>query len=270
MIITKLIQNKQLLFAICKLGYLRNKLRLDNLRIYNNGRFFIYTVNGFSVASESFNWYLHKEVLIRDVLNVSCKFYHPRPGDIVVDIGAGMGEETSIYTDMVTAHGRVYAIEANPVVYNILKEISRLNGLDNVHHFNMALNDRIEPVNIDDIPGNYLSSSLGNLNAGESHEVKGMPLHDFCTTHNIHHIDFLKVNIEGAERFLADTFFNSELNIKNVAISCHDFRFLNENNDFFQTKSIVIDYLKDNNYEIKFQETGIPYIDDWVYGAKRK
>ncbi|GGG51479.1 hypothetical protein GCM10011378_29620 [Hymenobacter glacieicola] len=266
--VAKIVHNKHLLFLICKLGYLSNNISLKKLNIYNNGRFFIYNVDDFNIASESFNWYLHKPLLAQEVANISCKFYQPKPGDVVLDVGAGLGEETSIYADLVAAEGKVYAIEANPIVYQVLQEVIRLNGFTNVILSNIAINEQHEFVSIDDAPDTYLASSLNNINKGTTYEVQGLPLQDFCTTHSIRRIDLLKVNIEGAERFLSKAFERPELDIKHVAISCHDFRYAKEGNKFFRTKAIVSEYLKRNGYVIVSQSTGKDYIDDWVYGTK--
>ena len=267
--IPKSIRNKYLLFAIGKLGYLRNKLNLSKLTVINKGRFYIYRVNGFSLASESFSWFLHKGLLQQDVAKVSAKFYQPRAGDTVLDIGAGLGEETCIYSELVGAHGHVYAIEANPMVHKVLQEVVKRNDCANVQVFNVALNEKAAPVVIDDAAESYLSSSLNNITKGTLYEVPGLPLHEFCATHGIQRIDLLKVNIEGAERFLVDSFGRPDLDIRQVAISCHDFRYAKEGNPFFQTKDLIRQCLLQHGYEIFEQQTGMDYVDDWVYGTKR-
>lgn len=270
MAINKLIRNKQLLYWISKLGYARKNKNLKNLRILNNGRFFIYNIEGFNIASEAFSWYLTKEVLEQEVNSVSCRYYRPKIGDTIVDIGAGLGEETLIYAHMVGETGQVFAIEANPSVYQALVEVITLNEFSNVQHFNIAINNKHEHVDIDDAPESYLSSSLNNtVNQGTIYKVEGIPLTNFCAANNLRSIDLLKVNIEGAERFLEAAFSEPGLDIRNVAISCHDFRFENEGNDFFRTKDLVENFLTVNGYEIHSQKTGKRYIDDWVYGLKK-
>ena len=257
--------------VLCQLGYLRNGKLLTNLRTMHNGRFYIYTVDGFSLATQNLSWYLTRQHLLHDVLAVSCKFYQPRPGDVVVDIGAGLGEESTIYADMVGPGGRVYALEANPVVYEVLQQVLHLNRCRNTVAFNLALSEAPEPVLIDDYPDMYLASSLQNLSAtaGQQYEVQGAPLEDFCASQGLRHIDFLKVNIEGAERFLASGFASPGLHIRHVAISCHDFRFHGEGNEFFRTKELVRGFLQANGYNLTEQHTGTAYVDDWVYGTKQ-
>lgn len=263
------IKNKYALLLLCKLGYLRNGQQLKGLRIIKDGRFYIYDVGGMHIASEAFNWYLTKEILQAEVHRVSCHHYQPRPGDVVVDVGAGLGEETSIYASMVGPAGAVYAIEANPPVCEVLQQVIELNKFDNAQAFNLAINDTRGKVRIDDAPTSYLSSSINNLVKGTEYEVDGMPFEAFCAREGITEIDLLKVNIEGAERFFDTAFSCPELTIRHVAISCHDFRLAGEDNAFFKTKQLVSDYLQANGYEIQWQHTGTHHIDDWVYGEKR-
>lgn len=257
--------------VLCQVGYLRNGKLLTGLRTMHNGRFYIYTVGGCSMAAESLSWYLTKQYLRDAVLAVSCKFYQPQPNDVVVDIGAGLGEESTIYAEIVGSGGRVYALEANPIVYEVLQEVLRRNQCRNTTAFNLALSETPEPVLIDDYPDMYLASSLQNLSAtaGQQYEVPGTTLEDFCATQGLRHIDFLKVNIEGAERFLSSAFASPSLHIRHVAISCHDFRFYGEGNEFFRTKELVRGFLQANGYTLTEQHTGTAYIDDWVYGTKR-
>ena len=263
------IEQKHLRFLVCMLGYLRNKQYLKGLKMLDGGRFYIYNVGGMHIASESFNWYLTKEVLAREVQRVSCRYYQPKPGDTVVDVGAGLGEEITVYTGLVGPTGAVYAIEANPSVYGVVKEVVALNRFSNVQTFNLAINSRREKVRIDDAPNSYLSSSLQNLTKGTVYEIPGLPLETFCAEQGIAEIDLLKVNIEGAERFLSTAFSRPGLTVRNVAIACHDFRFEAEGNEFFRTKQLVTDYLEASGYETQSQHTGTRYIDDWVYGKKR-
>lgn len=266
--VTNLTKNKHILHAICKFGYFRNGLKLDQFLIRNNGRFYIYKVNDFFVATESFSWYLNKNILAKNVADISCKFYQPKPGDTIVDIGAGLGEEATIYAEQVGPHGRVYAIEANPAVYAILQELVSLSGFSNVYPFNLALSDQKGSIEIIDTDNSYLSSSFSKGVSGKLYNVPSMPLHQFCSEQHIKQIDLLKVNIEGAERFLRDTFIHSDLLIKNVAISCHDFRYVEAQEDFFRTKQLVTDFLTKSGYTLTSQHTGTAHIDDWVYGTK--
>ena len=91
----------------------------------------------------------------------------------------------------------------------------------------------------------------------------------FMEENQIEAVGLLKVNIEGAERLLIDS-FEKISNVKHVAISCHDFLYDRSGDRNFQTKKSVIRFLKNRNFDVTGNMTGIDYLDDWIYGSNRK
>jgi FkbM family methyltransferase len=65
-----------------------------------------------------------------------------RPGDIVLDIGASIGDYTKFLSDIVGPSGRVYSFEPNPDILDFLSHNVRKLGLANVELFNFALSDK--------------------------------------------------------------------------------------------------------------------------------
>lgn len=51
--------------------------------------------------------------------------YAPKDGDVIIDIGAGVGTETLIYSMMTGKNGKVFAIEAHPATSRSLKLMIR-------------------------------------------------------------------------------------------------------------------------------------------------
>ena len=96
-------------------------------------------------------------------------------------------------------------------------------------------------------------------------EINHLTLRD--SAYNLHKIDLLKVNIEGAERLVIETMGDVLPIIRNVAISCHDFRYKHEGgNEFFKTKKIVTDFLMENGFTIQTLKSGLEHRDDWIFG----
>src|SRR5947207_7293032 len=63
-------------------------------------------------------------------------FYKPNAGDVIVDIGAGMGEDAILFSRSVGERGLIYSFEAHPVTAHCLKktiEHSRLKDVTPVH-----------------------------------------------------------------------------------------------------------------------------------------
>jgi hypothetical protein len=58
--------------------------------------------------------------------------YQPRPGDVVIDIGAGVGEETLSFSRAVGPKGKVVCVEAHPRTFRCLQKLVRYNQLVNV------------------------------------------------------------------------------------------------------------------------------------------
>ena len=255
---------------ILKLLYLKNGLALSYFKSYHNNRFFIYCVNGVYVASESLNWFINIKEFEKQCHATSLNFYRPQDGDTVVDIGAGLGEEAIIYSNAVGVSGRVLAVEGNPHVYQVLSDVINFNKLSNVDVINIALSPNVGSVTINDDVETYLSGSIQHTEtASNIFKVEGMPLSELLKRYDINKVDFLKVNIEGAERFIAEE-TSPEIfdTVRNIAISCHDFRFRKEGLEFFRTKELIANYFDRMGYQLKSQSTGIDFIDDWIYGVR--
>lgn len=254
-----------------RLLYFKSGRYLQDFIEFKEGHFYGYKINNIYVPSESLGWFVDYNYYQNWVNAVSAYAYKPGKGDVVVDVGAGIGEEVTVFSKMVGAAGKVYSIEANPMVFKVLQKLTALNGLGNVELFNIAINTTDEniPISVDDVT--FLSGSVGNTKRESKYvDVQGTRFDTFIDQNKISQIDLLKVNIEGAERFLIDSIGDHLQKIRNVAISCHDFRyeFEKERNPFFKTKSLVEAYLLDNGFKITSQQTSKRYIDDWVYGSR--
>lgn len=265
----KKMKSRKLQQLLLKMLYKKNHLTLNTFKNYND-RFFIYQVNGRYIPSESINWYTSYQYLADHTNDISLFRYKPKMGDVVVDVGAGLGEEAIILSDLVGPTGQVYSIEANPSVFTILKEIIALNNLKNVITLNIAVNREDEPVRIIDVDNTYMTGFVGDKAAANSADVEGLRFDSFMDRYNLQKIDLLKCNIEGAERFLVDSIRLQYLpRIRNVAIACHDFRFAENGNEFFVTKEYVKKFLSQNGFEVETQNTKVDYKDDWVYGRNK-
>lgn len=171
--------------------------------------------------------------------------YTPKPGDIVFDVGAHLGFETIYFADKMGPEGKVVSIEALPRICAMMKRSVELNGMAQVIPVGSAVSDAPGEVLIEDSDA---SDALANaINSGSGVPVKAETIDTICETLGIGHIDFLKMNIEGAERPALLGMERMIRNTKVVAISCHDFR---EGNPFFITKQFVIEFLQSRGWVI--------------------
>lgn len=171
-------------------------------------------------------------------------YWAAEPRGIVFDIGAGIGEDSVV---MATTADHVYAIEAHPDVFACLEKTIRLSGLTNVTAIHCALSDEdgVAHISSDE---HHLANGIAGA---DGIPVTARSLHSLCAQLGVRSIDFLKMNIEGAEQLAIKGF--GDIPIRQVAISCHDF----VPGKFTQTREIVRKFLIESGYSVK-QRTDHP------------
>jgi FkbM family methyltransferase len=193
--------------------------------------------------------------------------YTPKEGDVIIDIGAGKGEDTIPFSYAVGDSGKVYAIEAHPKTFIELERVCKENNLSNVFLSNTAMTDDGKYVYIED-NSDWQSNTLTDDSNGI--RVYGEYLDSFCKTLNINIIDFLKINVEGAEIDIIKGMPISIGNVKNICICCHDFRADLGHGEKYRTKEKVIQFLTENGFEVYCRENDSrDYVRDHVFGTKK-
>lgn len=125
--------------------------------------------------------------------------YLPQPGDVVFDCGAYCGMCTYYFSKLVGPTGRVYAFEPDEDNYRIVLKNIEKHRLDNVtlvkkgiysHSATLSFNNR----------GSGISKLAGNqTNLVNVSSVDVVSLADAYAQFNLTHLDFVKMDIEGAE-----------------------------------------------------------------------
>lgn len=123
-----------------------------------------------------------------------------QPGDVVVDAGAMVGT----FTLKAAAQGasRILAFEPFPPSFEILEENLKRNGLDNVDAFNVALAQLNGEMKLwtHKNPG---SQSLTDVQDPEKFiMVPTRRLDDVLEEEGVDHVDFIKMDVEGAESLI--------------------------------------------------------------------
>ena len=129
------------------------------------------------------------------VIDNWCWAYRPLPGDTVVDVGAGIGEEAVVFSHLVGPTGHVISIEAHPETFACLKETVRLSKLTNVTPLQIAVGERDGATMIAS-GKTHLTSSV--VRGGAGIKVPLRSLDSLACELGLRDIALLKMNIEGA------------------------------------------------------------------------
>ncbi len=189
-----------------------------------------------------------------DVADLWFYVYKPRAGDVIVDAGAGKGEDTIGFSRAVGASGRVLSIEAHPLTFRCLRMFCELNGLDNVTALNVALIDDDRQVAIENLEG-WQANRIVEGETKDSIAIAGLRLDEVVEQEKVKRIDFLKMNIEGAEAMAIRGMEQTLRITRALCIGCHDFRADAGEGEFFRTKKLIEGYIEKAGFRTVSRES---------------
>ncbi|WP_415581403.1 FkbM family methyltransferase [Flavobacterium longum] len=127
-------------------------------------------------------------------------FHQIKPGDVIMDAGANNGYITLYFSKLTGPVGKVYAFE--PDAINI-KHIKENIALDRTLHNNIVIQDLLlwnENTMVDFYEAGTVGSSAVWKPEGEKLVKKeAVTIDDWVKRNNITRLDFIKMDIEGAE-----------------------------------------------------------------------
>jgi hypothetical protein len=142
------------------------------------------------------------------------------------------------------------------------------NRLENVTLVQAAVVDQEREVQLSDSEEHEANSIIG---VGSGIRVPGRTLDYVLRSLGLSRVDFLKMNIEGAERLALSGMGEMAQKTKNVCISCHDFLANGGGPNELRTKADVISFLKQNGFAVLLRESdGRCNVRDFVYGLNEK
>ena len=194
--------------------------------------------------------------------------YKPKAGDVIMDVGAGVGEETLTFARVVGERGKVICVEAHPRTYRCLEKLIQYNRLSNVIPLHLAVSEPgCSKVCIQD-SSEYLAN---RLDAGAGISVPAITIDALHRQLNLGRITFLKMNIEGSEREaikgMTETLKQTEI----LCVSCHDFLAQRANDDRLRTRNLIRNFLRENHFEVasRSDSTLPPFVRDQVWAYSR-
>jgi FkbM family methyltransferase len=125
------------------------------------------------------------------------RFYIVKPGDVVLDAGANTGYVSLLYSKRVGERGKVFAFEPDAINIRQIKENIALNG------GNIVIEDLLlwnENTFVEFYESGTVGSSALWIPAGATTVKKqAVTIDNWVKHNNIEKLDFVKMNIEGAE-----------------------------------------------------------------------
>jgi FkbM family methyltransferase len=150
--------------------------------------------------------------------------YGPAAGDVIVDVGVENGDELPGFCARAGATGRVYAIEADPVCCRRLRKLKRELALDNLSIIEAAAGAQrgtgLLSQDVNQFSNRLLDGKDADANAAVAVEI--FTLDDILDRQGVADVDYLKVNIEGAETDLLAGLSGAR-RFRHLCVSCHDF-----------------------------------------------
>ncbi len=187
--------------------------------------------------------------------------YKPQPGDTILNIGAGIGTETYAFSRAVGPTGKVISVEAHPATFRCLQRFCELNHLDNVVCLNVAVkDDETEALISED--ETHVASTIVGVESG--FRVPGATVDGIVRDHGIESLDFLRMNIEGAERHALAGMTDSLARTHHICVSCHDFLADRGEGEGMRTRAVVDAYLREKGFHLTEREDPHPWIRDQV------
>lgn len=195
-------------------------------------------------------WKNQMDAYAADTKEYWLQHYRPQEGDVIVDVGAGRGEDAVTFSRAVGKTGRVIAIEAHPVNFVLLKNFCRLNHLTNVTPVQLALMDRPGTARVVESESSWLENAVEFGEGTSGVQVQAGTFKEIYEEYGLKDIAFLKMNIEGAERQAVVGLEPVIHQIRQICVACHDFRADRGEGEQFRTRRFVEQFLTAHGFTI--------------------
>jgi FkbM family methyltransferase len=123
----------------------------------------------------------------------------PQPGYCVVDVGANIGIYSAWALRHMGDHGSVVSIEPHPRTFSLLMENLRLNGRTSGNAFQVGCGKEDGILSLTFDPREPTMASFRPRSTGSQVDTEVKRLDGLIQQVNPHHIDILKIDVEGWE-----------------------------------------------------------------------
>jgi FkbM family methyltransferase len=182
----------------------------------------------FWISSHQSYWLFKNYYLDTDEFNLIKEI--SREDDIVFDIGANIGIYSIWFAKCINGKGKVYAFEPDQENFKRLNYALSINEISSVMPVNVALSnstgDAKFSIGLDE--QNALINEKSSLSK-EFQMVSTSTIDNFCSSEQIDEINYMKIDVEGAEWFVLnganEMLFNKRIKIIQLEINSQLLKF---------------------------------------------
>ncbi len=207
-----------------------------------------------AVTSSLLNGWLYKEYMFQFLTDNAI----PVLGTNIIDIGANNGHFTVEFAHLVGDTGNVYAFEPQRVIFQQLCGNIFINGLDNVHAYNLAIGDKnilteIErPDYFSQGNVNFGDVHVGNIHTDKKEQIQQIAL-DSIPFENV---SIIKIDVQGFEPFVIE-------GAKNTIKKHRPYIFIEVEGEqlekYGKSEDELVRQIEDLQYVVKRFQFGVPY-----------
>lgn len=172
------------------------------------------------------------------------KRYNLKKGDSVIDCGAYRGYFTVLASKLVGEEGKVIAIEPDPFNVMLLKKNIKANKLNNVIIIQKGLSNKEIEI------GWSIGGIVSQINRSKLFKIKTTTIDNIFKKTRLGTVDFIKMDIEGAEIEALYGAANTLRHTKNLAIA--SYHIVNGKKTCFEVEKI----LKQKKFKVKTEKAG--------------
>lgn len=199
-----------------ELAELSLKNRLELSRLARSGQHSVNTsfLPGYEVSFPSAAVFstLYTEIFVQE----RYRFKSDRSVPFVIDCGANIGL-LSLYTKQLYPNAEVTCFEPDPTIYRYLKSNIQSSGYQNVHTIGKGVWDKKESATFSVDQDSTAGSVIVGDSARATIEVELTDIRDHLTRE----VDFLKIDVEGAELRVLESIKCDLHNVANIFVEYH-------------------------------------------------
>jgi FkbM family methyltransferase len=149
-----------------------------------------------------------------------------RDGDVALDIGANQGVYSLAFASAVGASGRVIAVEPMTYACEALEQNKKLNNYQNIDTYIGVVSDKNCIIKLDLSSGVGFASITRDHGGNETLKVNSITLDEIAIKYKLDRLDFIKLDIEGAEKLAINGGVNTiKRFLPVICLECENDRF---------------------------------------------